>query len=174
MVYSDLDHAGSLNLFKSQATPIQIINWLGFYIDQQQGCFYAPKYKITRLKKSLACQAVLLSVPWPVLLAEYFFEPCLGSKSLILFEDQGLYAVISQRIFWFDKLPLSVEATHEVVFWLHHIDQFDGQPIWFSPGISRVVYSDASSTGYGWYVVELGPDVCSKLKAVDQVLCSFA
>jgi len=31
-------------------------------------------------------------------------------------------------------------------------------PIWFSPGTTRVAYSDASSSGYGGYVVELGPE----------------
>ena len=67
---------------------------------------------------------------WP----SNFYEPCLGSNHL--FEDQGLYAVINQHIFWSDKLPLSVETTHEVVLWLHHIDQFNGQPIWFSLGIT--------------------------------------
>ena len=51
-----------------------------------------------------------------------------------------------ERIFWSDELPLLVEATHKVVFWLHHIDQFDGQLIWFSPSITRVVYSHASNT----------------------------
>ena len=60
----------------------------------------------------------------------------------ITFENLGFY---QPAYFWFDKLPLLVEATEEVVFWLHHIDQFNGQPIWFSPGIvTRTGYSDAS------------------------------
>ena len=65
----------------------------------------------------------------------------------------------------------------------------NGRAIWFSPSVTRVAYSDASSTGYGGYVVELGPQIscgqwtadqakCSstwrELRAVDFVLRSFA
>ena len=59
----------------------------------------------------------------------------------------------------------------------------------FSAGVTRVVYSDASSTGYGGYTVELGPEYAHgqwsaddlvlsstwrELKAVYNVLQSFA
>ena len=65
----------------------------------------------------------------------------------------------------------------------------NGRAIWFSPSVTRVAYSDASNTGCGGYVVELGPEVshgqwsvdqaaCSstwqELRAVDHVLCYFA
>lgn len=34
---------------------------------------------------------------------------------------------------------------------------YSAQPIWCSPSVVRVVYSDASDTGYGGYVVEHSP-----------------
>ena len=70
-----------------------------------------------------------------------------------------------------------------------NIEAYNGQPIWFSPGTTRVAYSDASSSGYGGYVVELGPEFAHglwsptelelsstwrKLKAVAMTLCYFA
>ena len=77
----------------------------------------------------------------------------------------------------------------ELRFWQHNIGQLNRRSIWFSPSVTRVVYSDASGTGCDGYVVELGPEVshgqwsadqakCSttwrELRAVDHVLRSFA
>ena len=65
----------------------------------------------------------------------------------------------------------------------------NGQPIWFESGVTRIVYSDASDTGYGGYSVEVGPQIAQgswskheaslsstwrELKAVYKVLCSLA
>ena len=102
---------------------------------------------------------------------------------------RALYSIINQRIFWSDRLFLSLEAQDELRFWQHNIAQLNGWPIWFSPSSTRVAYSDASSTGCDGYVVEFGPEIshgqwsidqanCSstwrELRAVDHVLCSFA
>ena len=67
---------------------------------------------------------------------------------------------------------------------------FNGRPISFSPGVTRIVYSDASSFGYGGYhEVEVELEVVHgqwsefeaslsstwrKLKAVSLVLCALA
>ena len=55
---------------------------------------------------------------------------------------------------WCDMLTLSFEARHELEFWLDSLKDYKSQPIWLSPSAVRVVYSDASDTGYGGYVVE--------------------
>lgn len=44
----------------------------------------------------------------------------------------------------------------ELGFWLGQLVCFNGQNIWHSPSAIRVVYSDASDTGYGGYMVEHG------------------
>ena len=49
-----------------------------------------------------------------------------------------------------------MEARTELQFWVESLQDFNAQPIWRSPGALRVVYSDASSTGYGGYTVEHG------------------
>ena len=43
----------------------------------------------------------------------------------------------------------------ELIFWLQHIDKFNGLNIWPKPS----VYSDASSTGYGGYCAEHGDQI---------------
>ena len=73
---------------------------------------------------------------------------------------RALYAVINMRCSWADRLLLSDEAREELVFWRSCLSYFNGRPIWFSPGVTRVLYSDASSSGYGGYhVVEVGLEV---------------
>ena len=47
----------------------------------------------------------------------------------------------------------------ELEFWAESLHDFNSQPIWHNPGVLRVVYSDASSTGYGGYMVEHGMHV---------------
>lgn len=74
-------------------------------------------------------------------------------------------------------------------FWKANIARFNGQHIWFSPGATRIAYSDVSDFAFGGYVVELGKEIAHgmwsesearlsstwrELKAIDQVLRSFA
>ena len=66
------------------------------------------------------------------------------------------YAVLESRQSWWDTLQLSPEAQAELSFWSSNLEKFNAQPIWHSPSAVRVVYSDASDTGYGGYVVEHG------------------
>ena len=102
---------------------------------------------------------------------------------------RALYEVINKQKFWSEKLPLSPLAHDEILFWQSSLPSFNGSPIWFSPGATRVVFSDASSTGYGGYhIVEVGPNIAHgqwsqyeaslsstwrELKAVSLVLNSF-
>ena len=97
----------------------------------------------------------------------------------------NLYSVLNERILWCQKLTLSKEAADELQFWLDELSHFNGQKIWPTPSAVRVVYSDASATGYGGYFVEhvangqWSPDEVIKsstwreLRAVRMVLESF-
>ena len=69
---------------------------------------------------------------------------------------RGLYASINMRNSWCQNLTMSPEAIKELRFWSEQINSFNGQNIWHSPSAIRVVYSDASSSGYGGYLVEHG------------------
>ena len=52
------------------------------------------------------------------------------------------------------------------------IVQLNGCAIRFSPSVTRVVYSDASGTGCGGYVLELAPEVSHGQWSVDQATCT--
>ena len=56
-------------------------------------------------------------------------------------------------------LDITPDVRQELEFWKACLAEYNCQPIWHSPSAVRVVYSDASDTGYGGYVVENGPCV---------------
>ena len=49
-----------------------------------------------------------------------------------------------------------MEAKSELKLWLAKIREFNGQNLWPKPSAVRVVFSDASDTGFGGYTVEHG------------------
>ena len=51
-------------------------------------------------------------------------------------------------------MVLLPEVKDKLLFWQRQIEVFNGQSIWPSPSAVRVVYSDASNTGYGGYYLE--------------------
>ena len=67
---------------------------------------------------------------------------------------RSLYATLNNRVAWCQKLLLTPEALEELKFWFNEVTKFNSQHIWPKPSAVRVVYSDASSTGFGAYIVE--------------------
>ena len=81
-------------------------------------------------------------------------SPALGPVTRLM--TRSLYAMLNSRRSWCQQVVLSPEAREELLFWQRQIGSFNGQSIRPSPSVIRVVYSDASSTGYGGYYVEHG------------------
>ena len=71
----------------------------------------------------------------------------------------NLYIMLNARSSWHQELLITQEAPEELIFWLQHIDKFNDLNIWPKPSAIRIVYPDASSTGYGGYCVEHGDQV---------------
>ena len=69
---------------------------------------------------------------------------------------RSLNATLNNRVAWCQKLSLTPEALEELTFWFNEVSKFNGQHIWPKPSAVRVVYSDASCTGFGGYTVEHG------------------
>lgn len=67
---------------------------------------------------------------------------------------RSMYIMLNSQDYWCQHLTISTEAREELQFWLNQIDNINGQGIWHSPSAMRVVYSDASDSGYGGFTVE--------------------
>ena len=158
----------------------------------QAGCFRVPEDKLSRLKTAIQSAVdanFIVSARSLASIVGQIISMSLALGQVTHLRTRALYAVLNQRQFWSDQLCLSNDAAEELSFWRNNVDNFNGQSIWFSAGATRIVYSDASSTGYGGYSVELGPELAQgqwsvhemslsstwrELKAVDNVLRSFA
>ena len=68
------------------------------------------------------------------------------------FTTRSLYAVLESRCTWCDMFTLSPEARDELTFWSSSLN---ARPIWHSPSAIRFVYSDASESGYGGFILSM-------------------
>ena len=191
-VRSDLASAGLIaNDLKSQWIPARCIIWLGFELDLEQGWLRIPESKLQMLQNQLSKKDGLQPIPAKALASIIgkivALSPAMGPVTRLM--TCSLYSVLSSRRLWCQLLVLSPEARDELLFWQRQINLFNGQNIWPSPSAVRVVYSDASNTGYSGYCVEYGGHVAHRqwteqeaqqsstwreLRAVRLVLESFA
>lgn len=159
VVRSTLEQAGFVfNREKSIWKPTQRLQWLGFVIDMELGQIEVPHDKITKLLDLLGKTACVTRVSARQLASVVGKIISLGLAvgPISRLMTRSLYAVLESRVAWCGLLSLSDEARKELEFWSTNILEYKAQPIWHSPSAVRVVYSDASSTGYGGYIVEHG------------------
>ena len=175
---------------KSSWVPSQIIDWLGFRIDLAKGMFSVPPEKLVALKAVLNHIKVTPRVPARQLgsVIGKIISMSLGLGPITRLMTRSLYTNLNGKTAWCQRLQLSNEAIQELEFWADQLANFNGQSIWPRPSTVRYAYSDASSSGYGGYIVEHGNPVangqwsseeasqsstCRELRAVQCVLESF-
>ena len=107
-----------------------------------------------RSKLSLAKQAYLVSARQLASLIGTIIAMSIALGPDTRLMTRNLYAVLNDHVSWCQKLTLSKEVTDEIQFWLEELSHFNRQRIWPTPSAVRVVYSDASATGYRSYFVE--------------------
>lgn len=57
---------------------------------------------------------------------------------------------------------LEDSVVEELVFWQSNLDHLNGRPIWFKSSAVSVSFSNVRDTGFGSYIVELGPQVAAQ------------
>ena len=158
-VRCDLENAGFvINIEKSSWVPSQVIEWLGFKIDLENGRFSVPLEKLDALKSMVNRIKGTPRVPARQLASAIgkIISMSLGLGPITRLMTRSLYANLNKKTAWCQKLQLSNEAIQELEFWDGQLANFNGQAIWPKPSAVRFAYSDASSSGYGGYVVEHG------------------
>ena len=158
-IQEDLCSAGFItNIEKSKWVPSQQCAWLGFEIDIAAGRVSVPQQKIEALQSQL-CQAtknvILPARSWACLTGKIIsMSIAIGPVARLM--TRGMYTLLNTRVSWSQALPLSDEARAEILFWNAEIQKFNGQNIWVGPSALRVVYTDASDSGYARYTVHHG------------------
>ena len=161
-VQQDLRNAGFVvNMSKSNWSPKKETTWLGFDINLEHNQLLVPLHKIEALQAQIRWAITQPILPAKVLasLIGKIISMSLAFGPIARFMTRSLYAMLNTRQSWFQQLQTTPEARTELQFWLCNVHKYNGQNIWHHPAAVRLVYSDASSTGYGGYTVEHGPQV---------------
>ena len=82
---------------------------------------------------------------WLRLWKNYFHAPGYWPHLRI----RALYSAINSQHSWSNSVVIPVDEQEQLLFWYHNIECLNGKSILFSPGATRVAYSDASDSGYG-------------------------
>ena len=128
---------------------------MGFEIDLDLGKLIVPKSKLVstcELLQSLVDKPVVPTRKLASAIGKLIsMSMALGPVARLM--TCSLYMVLNTRSSWCVQLSLSME---ELKFWLALIREFNGQNLWPKPSAVRVVFSDASDTGFGGYTIEHG------------------
>lgn len=144
---------------KCQWEPVQSGELLGFVMDLKSGTFCVPQRRVESLQEGLqyaVSKGFVSSARSLSRLTGMLVSMGLAIGPVVRLWTRAMYREILQAPSWDILFALSTEAQQEIYFW---IDNFDngGYPIWSpSPKIDVMTYSDASSTGWGGYAVQIG------------------
>ena len=151
VIRTDLGRAGWVeNISKCKWEPAQQCAWLGFDIDLQRGTISVPQGKLESLQVQLKftkdCKGLHARTLASLIGKIMSMSLAIGPVTRLM--TRGMYSLLNQRVAWCDFLQVTAEARKEVEFWCTEITRVNGQNIWPSPSAVRVVYTDASDTGY--------------------------
>jgi hypothetical protein len=157
-VRRDLNSAGFVvNEEKSIWQPTKTVKWLGFLLDSSQNIFEVPSTKLGRPKRGIfknlsyqhACSAREISKTVGKIISLFH---AFGNIVYLMSKDSTHW--ISEKSSWSEKSALPDSVVRELRFWYQNLDKVIRQPL--DKGLTRetkIVYSDASSTGCGAFVL---------------------
>ena len=166
----ELQCAGFVTHRKIPMDTIKKLGMVGLYCRPGKGEFSVPENKLDALKCQLQAISKAPGVPARQLASVIgrIMSMYLALGPVTRLMTRKLYFLLNQKTAWCQYLPLSLDAKQELAFWLERIAEFNGQNIWPKPSAMRVVYTDASDTGYGGYLVEHGNVVANGQWANDE------
>ena len=141
-----------VNLTKSELTPVQQIEFLGYQIDSIAMTLSLPKSKISKILAQ--CRKILSQDQLTVrdlasLLGKFtdsiqaFFQAPLHYRLL----QKEKHAALKQNHSFDSLRKLSQAAKAEIRWWLAHLEAFNGKAI-LSPNPEMVIETDASKEGW--------------------------
>ena len=138
-----LDLAGFiLNSAMSRLEPHQSGSWVGFVLDLESGKCFVPETKISKLCKTIDSVVPSTHVHARMLasIVGQIISTSIASGPVARLCTRAPYDELNQHRFWSDRIRLSDDAYNQLMLW---------KSIWFTPGTARIVFSDASESGYG-------------------------
>ena len=177
---------------KSLWTPSQALEWLGFEVDTFRFTLAVPDRKLTKLRLSVdalldSCSsAVHVRTVSSVIGQIIAMKQVIGSVAQLM--TRSLSSDCLKARSWSDKICLSSESINQLLFWKENIRKLNVRSLFSDSSPTRIVFTDASDTGFGGFCVYYGKKMAHRqwseyertmsstwreLKAVSLVLKSF-
>lgn len=141
--------------------PSQTVKWLGLIWDMCVGKVYASPERLDKLRNFLKHFLEKISS------GNCFFKARLVASlvgqiismqaamgSVVRLRTRSLYECIMQKASWDSPVLIKEMAFDEVVFWKENVEFLNGKELLDEKVCTSVVYTDASGTGFGGYIVE--------------------
>ena len=151
---SDLTRVGFIFCEKCNWEPHQIGVWLGLITDTIRFEFRIPQEKLDKLDAKLdeIIGSRFASFRFIAKLAGFLQSLHLAVGPVIRLFTRQMYFAIATRTYWDEKFLVLEPLQDELKFWRHYLYAFNGYSIRKKLSVDYVIFSDASSFGYGAYV----------------------
>ena len=165
IIKSDLKKAGLIsNDPKSTWEPVQELIWLGVGLNSSESKLFIPQDKIQKIKgliefaikKKYLTARQLASVVGKI---NSTYIVVGGIARLML---KHCHRLILSRQSWDGYVRLSEEVLTELNFWYLNLNTCNSRSLNTSSKYNKVVFSDASATGCGSFIVDVEGAVCSR------------
>ncbi|KAK3097826.1 hypothetical protein FSP39_013568 [Pinctada imbricata] len=141
---------------KSMWNPSQQVTFLGYYIDCEQGTIQIPEKRLVKLKSTISSLEKCVKVH--VRMAASFVGQVISMSyvlgNIVYIMTKSISIDILSAKSWNSFIFLSKESLHQINFWKDNIDKINSRPFLSDYSVHSIVYTDASNTGYGRYIVD--------------------
>ncbi|CAG2221607.1 unnamed protein product [Mytilus edulis] len=145
---------------KSKWSPMKLLVFLGYSIDTNRGTITIPNERVQKVLKTIADVEYYVSKHGKVharLVASLVgqivsMSYVIGNVAYIM--SKHLSIDILSMTSWNSCIVLSTESLIQIKFWRENLEHVNVKKFSSDVSCQSVVYSDASNTGYGGYVVE--------------------
>ena len=159
-VRSDLYRCGfEINHEKSNWEPMNKFSWIGYNIDTHTGFIFANDSRIQKLYSDLndVCANLELSdfvhVKEIASVDGQITSMTASCENVTQIMTRYLHFIINSRRSWNSAVFVHDQGKEEVYFWRDNLRALNGVSFWPAPFVpSKVLFSDASSTGCGAFI----------------------
>ena len=159
-VKSDLLKSGFIpKAEKSIWEPVQMLDFLGCTLNSKEGIIFIPEHRILKAQNSISELLTAQKVHRRVAVrkAASFVGQIISMSIVIGHVSQIMTRYLSIDILkafsWDSFISLSCESIEQLKFWKSNLQNLNIKDIYESHKSTKIVYSDASSTGFAGYEV---------------------
>ncbi|XP_069102077.1 uncharacterized protein [Argopecten irradians] len=147
---------------KCSWVPSQEAIWLGLRWSFSEGLVFVPDSKIERLKSALRIlldnvsrDRCWVTARQLAALVGQIIAMKVAMGPVVRMMTRHMYASVMMKASWDSNVLILKEALDELRFWFYNVESLNGAQIDRSYKHDFVVYSDASATGYGGYILHV-------------------